>query len=66
MTGERVPNVETAAGVSGVLRAMPDDRVLVRLEDGRSYVVDAERLEPKGKGRYILALADDEQEFRSR
>lgn len=66
LTGERVANVFSAAGVAGVARAMPDDRVLVLFEDGRSYVVDAERLEPQEKGRYLLALAEDEQEFRSR
>lgn len=66
LTGEGIANVRSATGVAGVARAMPDDRVLVLFEDGRSYVVDAERLEPQEKGRYLLALSEDEQEFRSR
>ena len=36
---------------------MPDDRVLVTLDDGRSYVIDAERLEPQHDGTYLLKLS---------
>jgi len=35
---------------------MPDNRVLISLEDGRSFVTDAERLKPQAGGTYLLAL----------
>jgi len=36
---------------------MPDDRVVVTLDDGRSVVIDAERLEPQDDGTYLLKLS---------
>ena len=31
---------------------MPDNRVLLTLDDGRSFVIDAERLKPQADGTY--------------
>jgi hypothetical protein len=42
----------------GHTTALPDDRVLVTLADGRSFIVDGERLTPAGDGTYIVALDD--------
>ncbi len=36
--------------------AMPDDRVLLTLDDGRSFVIDAERLTPQSDGTYQVEL----------
>lgn len=38
------------------MRAMPDDRLLITLDDGRSFVVDADRLQPEPDGTYVVAL----------
>jgi hypothetical protein len=40
---------------------MPDDRVLIILEDGRSFVIDAEQLKPQGDGTYLLTLTAADQ-----
>jgi hypothetical protein len=49
-------SLRTTEGQVGSTRAMPDDRVLVTLEDGRSFVVDAERIERQHDGTYLLKL----------
>ncbi len=48
-------NVVTTEG-QGRTRALPDDRVLVTLDDGRSVVIDGSRLTPQRDGTYKLAL----------
>jgi hypothetical protein len=48
-------NVATTEG-HGRTQALPDDRVLVTLEDGRSIVIDGGRLKPQRNGTYSLAL----------
>ena len=50
------PNVKTTGGEVGHSRAMPDDRLLITLSDGRSFVVDADRLQPQADGSYLVAL----------
>jgi hypothetical protein len=35
---------------------MPDDRLLLTLDDGRSFVIDAERLTPQADGTYHVKL----------
>jgi hypothetical protein len=50
------PSVKTTAGEVGHSRAMPDDRVLITLSDGQSFVVDADRLQPQPDGTYVVAL----------
>jgi hypothetical protein len=35
---------------------MPDNRVLLTLDDGRSFVIDAERLDPQADGTYVVEL----------
>ena len=47
-------NVRTKDGQLGRTRAMPDNRLLVELTDGRSFVIDAERLEPQGDATYLI------------
>lgn len=37
-------------------QAMPDDRLLLTLDDGRSFVIDAERLTPQADGTYHVKL----------
>jgi hypothetical protein len=49
-------NVMTNEGQAGSTRALPDDRVLVTLDDGRSLVIDGGRLTPERDGIYKLAL----------
>jgi hypothetical protein len=49
--------LRTTEGQVGSTRAMPDDRVLVTLDDGRSVVIDAKRLEPQDDGTYLLKLS---------
>jgi hypothetical protein len=46
--------VKTKDGQLGRTRAMPDNRLLVELTDGRSFVIDAERLEPQRDGTYLI------------
>lgn len=48
-------NVMTNEG-PGRTQALPDDRVLVTLEDGRSLVIDGDRLKPQRDGTYELEL----------
>jgi hypothetical protein len=33
---------------------MPDDRVLITLDDGRSFVADAEQLKRQDDGTYLI------------
>ena len=49
-------NVTTTEG-KGRTQALPDDRVLVTLDDGRSIVVDGGRLKMQRDGTYELALS---------
>ncbi|MBV9000125.1 MAG: hypothetical protein JO304_13765 [Solirubrobacterales bacterium] len=48
-------NVKTNEG-PGSTRALPDNRVLVTLDDGRSLVIDGDRLKPLRDGTYKLVL----------
>lgn len=48
-------NVITSEGRAST-RALPDDRVLVTLDDGRSLVIDGGRLKPQPDGSYELRL----------
>jgi hypothetical protein len=50
------PDVKTTDGEVGHSRAMPDHRVLITLSDGRSFVVDADRLQPQADGTSVVAL----------
>jgi len=50
------PTVKTTGGEVGHSRAMPDDRVLITLSDGQSFVVDADRLQAQADGTYLVAL----------
>jgi hypothetical protein len=50
------PNVRTNDGRIGRTQAMPDDRVLITLDDGRTFVVEADRLQPQDDGTYLVAL----------
>ena len=52
----RPPNVKTSDGRVGSTRPMPDDRVLITLDDGRSIVIDGERLKPQPDGTYLVEL----------
>ena len=49
--GSAPSNVKIAAR-----QALPDERLLVTLEDGRSLIVDADRLAPQADGTEVLAL----------
>jgi len=51
-------NIRTADGLSGWTGPMPDDRVLITLTDGRTFVVDSDRLEPQPDGTYTIAVTD--------
>ena len=51
-------NVKAVEEHLGRTKALPDDRVLVTLADGRSFVVDGERLTPQDDGTYLIALND--------
>lgn len=48
-----VRTIETHAGRT---QAMPDDRVMLTLDDGRSYVIDAKRLARQPDGSYQVEL----------
>lgn len=50
------PSVKTTSGEVGQSRAMPDDRMLITLSDGRSFVVDADRLQPQADGTDLVEL----------
>jgi hypothetical protein len=49
-------NIKTTDGRTGSTQAIPDNRLLVSLDDGRSFVIDSERLAPQGDGTYLLSL----------
>ena len=51
-------NVRAVEQHSGFTKALPDNRVLVTLADGHSFVADAERLTPQDDGTYVIALND--------
>jgi len=46
--------VRTPDGELGTTVAMPDDHLLVTLDDGRSFVVEADQLAPGPDGTYVL------------
>lgn len=53
--------IESRAGKAveshaGSTQAMPDNRVLLTLDDGRSFVIDAERLKPQADGTYQVEV----------
>jgi hypothetical protein len=50
----RQPRVTTAGGQAGFTQPMPDDRVLITLDDGRSFVADAEQLKRQDDGTYLI------------
>jgi hypothetical protein len=54
-------NIRTTDGLSGWTGPMPDDRVLITLTDGRTFVVDGDRLEPRPDGTYVIAMTDAER-----
>lgn len=64
MTAPGAParNVRTSDGQLASTGPMPDDRVLITLEDGRTFVIDGDRLEPEGDGTYRLALSAADRE----
>ena len=46
---------------TGTTRAMPDDRIMLTLDDGRSFLVAGERMRPRPDGTYQVDLfATDE------
>lgn len=49
-------NIKAIESHAGSTQAMPDDRVLLTLDDGRSFVIDAERLTPQSDGTYQVEL----------
>jgi len=50
------PNVRTSDGRLGRTQPMPDNRVLIALDNGRSFVVDADRLERLADGTYLIVM----------
>lgn len=48
--------IKTIKSHAGSTQAMPDGRVLLTLDDGRSFVIDAERLNPQSDGTYQVEL----------
>ena len=46
--------VRTSDGQAGITQAFPDERVLITLEDGRSFVVDTDQLGPQTDGTYLV------------
>ena len=50
----RPSRIRTADGEAGSTQPMPDDRVLIILDDGRSFVVDAEALKRQDDGTYLI------------
>jgi photosystem II stability/assembly factor-like uncharacterized protein len=50
----RQPPVRTKDGQVGTAQAMPDDHVLVTLDDGRSFVIDADELKLQDDGGYLI------------
>jgi hypothetical protein len=45
----------------GRTQALPDERLRVTLADGRSFVIDADRLAPRGDGTYVVTVTDLER-----
>lgn len=46
---------------TGTTQAMPDDRILLTFDDGRSFLIDGERFRPQSDGTYHVELvATDE------
>jgi len=46
---------------AGTTQAMPDDRILLTLDDGRSFLIDGEHLRPQPDGTYHVQVdATDE------
>lgn len=41
---------------AGTTRAMPDDRILLTLDDGRSFLIDGKHLRPQSDGTYHVQL----------
>ena len=60
MQRSRAPqyNVKVVEEHLGQTKALPDNRVLVTLDDGRSFVADAGRLTAQRDGTYVIALSD--------
>jgi hypothetical protein len=48
-----IKTIETHAGSA---QPLPDNRLLLTLDDGPSFVIDAERLEPQADGTYVVEL----------
>jgi hypothetical protein len=46
---------------SGSTQAMPDNRVLLTLEDGRSFLIDGERLTPQSDGTWHVQLVSGDE-----
>jgi hypothetical protein len=57
---QNIRAIEAHAGSTqsnaGSTQAMPDNRVLLTLDDGRSFVIDAERLKPQPDRTYRVVL----------
>jgi hypothetical protein len=51
---EPQPRVRTSDGNTGTTQAMPDNRVLITLDDGRSFVVETDQLMPQNDGTYLI------------
>jgi hypothetical protein len=49
-------NIKAIESHAGSTQAMPDNRVLLTLDDGRSLVIDAERLDPQADGTYVVEI----------
>lgn len=49
-------NIKAIESHAGSTQAMPDNRVLLTLDDGRSFVIDAERLKPQADATYLVEL----------
>lgn len=54
-------NIKTIETHVGSAQAMPDDRVLLTLDDGRSFVIDAARLNRQSDGTYLVELIATDQ-----
>ncbi len=49
-----LPRVRTRDGRTGTTQALPDDRLLIILEDGTSFVVGIDRLTPQPDSTYLV------------
>ena len=54
--GPQRQNIKAIESHAGSTQAMPDNRVLLKLDDGRSFVIDAERLKPQMDGTYLVEI----------